>query len=264
MAFNLGFPPHAAPQQHIFVSFNRQNPSEAAPIAAQLSQRVPVWYDDGTAVTDEGQDEVTRQLASSRAAVFFADSGLFAREDIDMCNELTLAKIYSIPCICVWCSDLSGVNPKQLPDGLRNLRLDFKNMPSVNAYEKANAADTVADVLSAAGIPELLPLPETDLGDFEKNVAPASSEQTDDIFGVWETDFPDDTEATVMSAYDENANRESATPFPPLSAKTAKRRRGPLFRLLVILAAAAILCLLLAICAKIGHFDGFSVSYLLR
>lgn len=228
MAYNLGFTPQSASDRHLFVSCGRQNPSEAAPIAEQLSRQVPVWYDNGTASTDSGQDEVTQQLAGSRAVVFFADSNLFAGEDTDMCNELALAKIYSKPRICVWCEDMSQFDVRRLSDGMYNLWLDLKNMPAVNAYENASVADAVAAILSATGA----------------TAAEAPAFDTADSQSAFpDDDFPDITSASALGtaafgAVNAEFNAFGTDSFTDTAANTANNT-APSFEPLPVQTAAA-------------------------
>ena len=78
MALNLGFTPQYRPNEQLFVSCGRQNPSAAASTIRQLNDRVPVFYDNGA------QGGIPEKMANSCAVLFFADSALFGGEDADM------------------------------------------------------------------------------------------------------------------------------------------------------------------------------------
>lgn len=224
MIFRLGFSPQAAVGQHIFAVCGRSDSSAAAPIAEQISRRIPVWYDNGDTVWDGTQDEVTQQLIDSRAVVFFADSRLFAGEDIDVCNELTLAKIYSKPCFCVWCEDMSGFDIRRLPDSMYNLWKDFQNMSAIHVCGKA-PSEAAAAILTSVGVSA-----ETDFPDI---TAPG----TDSFGSAADHTAPAFTPLPVQ-------NNAAAGQNPAAVREQPKRRRWPLWVVLMIVGILVILCLL--------------------
>lgn len=267
MAFNLGFNPQSASGQHLFVSCGRQNPSGAAPIAEQLSRQMPVWYDNGTAASDGGQDEVTQQLAGSCAVVFFADSNLFAGEDTDVCNEMALAKIYSKPTVCVWCENMSNFDVRRLSDSMYNLWLDFKNMSAVNAYEKGSAADAAAAIVSATGgtaVNQAAAADPFDDNDFPDITAASALGAAAPEFNAFGTDsFAETAANTVNTAplFAPVPPQTAAVNYPTAQAPAPaaypaqtepQRKRRPLLVVVIILAILVILCLLLfTMCSKV-------------
>ena len=269
MAYNLGFTPQSSSGQHLFVSCGRQNPSEAAPMAEALSRQVPVWYDNGTASTDGGQDEVTQQLASARAVVFFADSTLFDGEDTDMCNEMTLAKIYSKPTVCVWSKDMSSFDVRKLSDSMYNLWLDFKNMTPVNAYQNASAADTAAAILSAVGIEppaaaSTSPFQDDTFADITAALAAgAAAFGTDDnAFNAFGTDTFTVTPPTASgAAYNPTPAAATAPTYTATAQSRPERKRKPWLIVVIIVAVLVALCLLLlTMCGKLTDGTGITTD----
>lgn len=275
MAYNLGFTPQSSSGQHLFVSCGRQNPSEAAPIAEALSRQVSVWYDNGTASTDGGQDEVTQQLASARAVVFFADSLLFDGEDTDMCNEMTLAKIYSKPTVCVWSKDMSSFDVRKLSDSMYNLWLDFKNMPAVNAYQQMSAADAAGAILSAVGIvppAAANPFASTNASPFQDDpfaditaasAAGAAAFGTDDnTFNAFGTDTFTVTPPTASGApYNPTPAASTAPTYTATAQSRPERKRKPWLIVVIIVALLVALCLLLlTMCGKLTDGTGITTE----
>ncbi len=146
MALNLGFTPQYRPNEQLFVSCGRQNPSGAASTIRQLNDRIPVFYDNGA------QSGIPEKMANSCAVLFFADSALFGGEDADMCRELEVAQTLEKNCICVWCEDMSSFDVRKLSDSMYALWLGLKNMKSVNVYDKTSVDEAVEAVISASGI----------------------------------------------------------------------------------------------------------------
>ncbi len=150
MELNLGFAPKASPGEHLYVSCCRNAPTRAAAIINAISEKVPVWYDNGIRdATESTEDPMMTRIRESSMVVFFADKALFDREEKEMCDEFALTTIHGKPSLCVWLDDASGADPDRMSSDMYNLWYGLCNMPSVNVFNPADAANGAATVLAA-------------------------------------------------------------------------------------------------------------------
>ena len=151
MATDFGFSAMSFPGEHIFISYNRFDSSIIAPIVRQISERFPVWYDNGLIPGDEWESTLIEKIIQSRITVYFVGKSLFVRDKSYMCDEYTFASDHNKLSLCVWLDDPLSINSAYLTDCMKDLwdGLNSDQIHCVKVFDKSTDKEKADAIIEA-------------------------------------------------------------------------------------------------------------------
>ena len=141
------------PNEHTFLSYSRNDCDIIAPIAKLVSEKRPIWYDEGLVVGKEWESMIVEQVLSCQMALFFVSRDLLGRDGSYVYDEYLFVSNAQKPALCVWLDDLREFDSAALSEDLAQFLQGVSALPAVSVYdlptaeEKANAIITAMDEL---------------------------------------------------------------------------------------------------------------------
>ena len=148
MSSFLDFYPTEHPN-YFFLSYNREDAPQIAPIARRLSQEgIPLWYDYGIAYSEKWAPQIAERIVSSQGVILFFTKGILAKDDSYVKKEYRIAKSRQKKVHIIL---LDKIADTDVPDHMLDWWFDITDQQCIPAYD-LQPGKLISEIKRALGI----------------------------------------------------------------------------------------------------------------
>ena len=148
MSSFLDFYPTEHPN-YFFLSYNREDAPQIAPIASRLSREgIALWYDYGIAYSEKWAPQIAERIVSSQGVILFFTKGILAKDDSYVKKEYRIAKSRQKKVHIIL---LDKIADTDVPNHMLDWWFDITDQQCIPAYD-LQPGKLISEIKRALGI----------------------------------------------------------------------------------------------------------------